>query len=156
MLTICTKSQSIWKYRVYTYCILPIYTDSHFLTIRARNLLIGFPSESPAFCPKMSNWAIPSKTRTNHSFAHFWWATWAICSQSLISSERCERIAHGGSFLVSNLSDLLISLIFGERPELLAHIAQRKWAIVSESLILLTKKRKWAKMSDSLIFNNFF
>ena len=39
----------------------------------------------------------------------------------LISSERLERIAHGHSFLVSDLSGLLTSLIFGERPERFAH-----------------------------------
>ena len=36
---------------------------------------------------------------------------------SLIFGEGPERIAHGCSFLVSDLSDLLTSLIFGERPE---------------------------------------
>ena len=60
------------------------------------------------------------------SFAHFWWETWAICSQTLISSEQPERIAHGRSFLVSELGDLLTSLIFGERPEQFAHIAHQK------------------------------
>ena len=78
--------------------------------------LICFPSELLVFCPKMSKWAIRSKKLAIHSFAHFWWATWAICSRSLISSERCERI------------------IFGEQPERFAHIAQRKWANVCESL----------------------
>ena len=28
------------------------------------------------------------------SFAHFWWATWAIFSWSLIFDERPERFAH--------------------------------------------------------------
>ena len=70
---------------------------------RAGNKLIGFPSKSLVFCLKMSEWAI-------HSFAHFWWATCAIRSQSLISSERLERIALGRSFLVSDLRDSLPSL----------------------------------------------
>ena len=74
---------------------------------RAGNSLIGFPSESLVFCPKMSEWAIRSKKLAIHSFAHFWLAIWAICSQSLISSERPAQIAHGRSFLVSNLSDSL-------------------------------------------------
>ena len=67
---------------------------------------------------KMSEWAIRSKKRAIHSFAHFWWAKWAI-----------------RSFLVSEMSDLLTSLIFGEPNEQFTHIAhqkrgnERKWAI---------------------------
>ena len=88
---------------------------------RAVNLLIGFPSESLIFYPKMSEWAIGSKKQPIHSFAHFWWVTWAVCSRSLSSSERCEQIAHGRSFLVSDLSDWFTSLIVGERPERFTH-----------------------------------
>ena len=77
------------------------------------------------------------------------WATWVICSRLLITSERCERIAHGRSFLVSNL---ITSLIFGERPEQFAHIAERKWAMVSESLTSLTKKED---MSENEQFTHF-
>ena len=113
---------------------------------RAGNSLIGFLSELLVFCKK-GEWAIPSKKRAIRSFAYFWWGTWAICSWSLIFGERPERITHGRSFLVSNL--LLTSLIFGEQPERFAHIAQGKWAIVSESLTSLTKKEE---MSDLLIF----
>ena len=90
-----------------------------YIICRAGNSLIGFPSESLVFCPKMSEWAI-------HSFANFWWATWGIRSRSLISSERCERIIHGRSFFVRDLSDLLTWLIFGERPAQFTQIAQQK------------------------------
>ena len=45
---------------------------------------------------------------------------------SLISSERPERIVHGRSFLVSQMSDLLTSLISSERPERFAHITHQK------------------------------
>ena len=48
------------------------------------------------FFKKMSEWVIHKK-RAIHSFAHFWWVTWAICSHR--------------SFLVSNLSDLRTTLI---------------------------------------------
>ena len=41
--------------------------------------------------------------------------------------ERTERFTHGGSFLVSDLSDSLTSLFFGERSERFAHIAHQKW-----------------------------
>ena len=44
-------------------------------------------------------------------------------SDLLIFGERPARIAHGRSFLVCNLSDLLTLLIFGDRPEQFAHIA---------------------------------
>ena len=66
---------------------------------------------------------------------HFWWVTWVIWSWSLIFREPLERIAHGCSFLVSNLSDWRTSLIFGEWPE--------------DSLTSFTKKEG---MSESLIF----
>ena len=138
----------IWSFvsLVQLYCYIHVFAHHCTCTHRAGNSLIGFPSESLVFCPIMSEWAICSKKLVIHSFAHFWWATWAICSRSLISSERPERIAHGRSFLVSDLSDWLTSLIFGEQHERFAHNAQRKWAIVSESLTLLTKKEeKWEK-----------
>ena len=95
-------------------------------TRRAGNSLIGFPSESLVFCPQMSEWAIRSKKWAIHSLAHFWWVTWAIRSSSLISSECPEQIAHGYSFLVSDLSDSLTSPIFGEQPEQFTHIAHQK------------------------------
>ena len=47
-------------------------------------------------------------------------------SDLLIFGEQPERFAHGRSFLVSDLSDLLTSLIFGEQPERFAHIAHQK------------------------------
>ena len=75
------------------------------------------------FCEKNELMSDLLKKRAICSFAHFWWATWTICSQSLISSERPEQIAHGCLFLLSDLSDLLISLIFYEQPEQFAHIA---------------------------------
>ena len=36
--------------------------------------------------------------------AHFWWATWAIRSRSLICLERFERITHSCSFYLSEMS----------------------------------------------------
>ena len=42
----------------------------------------------------------------------------------LIFGERPERMAHVRSFLLSYLSDSLTSLIFFEQPERLAHIAR--------------------------------
>ena len=53
--------------------------------------LISFPSKSLVFCLKMSEWAIYSKKQVIHSFAYYWWTTWAIRSWSLFSSKRCER-----------------------------------------------------------------
>ena len=94
-------------------------SDQRCSKIRAGNSLIGFPSESLVFYPKMSEWV-------NHSFAHCWWATWAIRSRSLISSGQPEWITHGCSFLVSDLSDLLKMLIFGEQPERFTHITHQK------------------------------
>ena len=59
-------------------------------------------------------------------------------AHSLIFGERPEQIAHGSSFLVSNLSDLLILLIYGDQPERFNHIAYQlltKTENISESLI---------------------
>ena len=55
--------------------------------------------------PKNKKMIYSLKKRAIHSFPHFWWATWAIHSRLLISSEQCEQITHGRSFLVSDLSD---------------------------------------------------
>ena len=59
---------------------------------RAGNSLIGFLSELLVFCEKISEWAIRSKKRPIPSFAHFWWATWAICSWLLFAHQKW--IAH--------------------------------------------------------------
>ena len=50
--------------------------------------------------------------------AHFSWATWAIRSRSLISSEQPERFTHGRSFVLSDLSESLT----------VAHLIWAKWA----------------------------
>ena len=72
---------------------------------RVGNSLIFFLSKSLIFCKKHEQkWAIFSNKWAIRSFANFWWATWAIRSQSLIPSERP-----------------------GERPERFAHFAQREW-----------------------------
>ena len=81
-------------------------------------------------CPKMSDSLIRSFLVSN-------------LSNSLISFERLERIAHGRSFFMSKMSDSLTSQIEFERNERFTHIAHQK-------------REKGAKMSDSLIFSNFF
>ena len=78
----------------------------------------------------MSQWVIRSKKQAIHSFAHFWWATWEIPSHC--------------SFLVSNLSNLLTSLIkkegtseslvWHERPERFPHSHSFVLSDLSESL----------------------
>ena len=74
---------------------------------RVGNLLIKFQSKSLFFCQKseqmrnsLKKWAICS----------FFITTLAIRLQSLIPSEWPEWIAHGRSFVLSNLSNLLTSL----------------------------------------------
>ena len=112
------------------------------LSSRAGNSLIGFLSESPIFCEKMSEWAFCSE-KTSYwlirSFLvsnlsdslmvpHFWWATWP------------KR-----SFLVTNMSYLLTSLIFGEPWAICSHCS----FLVSPELTSVTKNEG---MSESLIF----
>ena len=68
-------------------------------------------------------------------------------SDSLIFGEPPERITHGRSFLVRDLSTSLTLLIFGEGPEHFAHIAhfwRGTWVIRSHSSL---KKSKWANRS---------
>ena len=64
----------------------------------------------------------------NRSFSLFWWAMWAIRSQSLISSERCERIAqvaHQKWAMWANCSGCSPKMSNHER---IAQIAHQKWA----------------------------
>ena len=117
LLTTILLSPMWWNCRPFPFIWLYFTSDRALQSVtfskirRARNSLIGFLSESLVFCDKMSEWAIQlKKTRDSliHSFlvsdlsdllmvAHFWWATWAICSHC--------------SILVSDLSDLLTSFI---------------------------------------------
>ena len=85
------------------------------LIARAGNSLIWFLSESLVFCPKMSvslkkmsNSLIFSERneRCAH-IAHFLWEIWVNHSQSLVSSEWPEQLAHGRSFVLSDLSESL-------------------------------------------------
>ena len=60
------------------------------------------------------------------------WATWAIRSRSLISSERLERFAHSCSFVLINLSKSLA----------VAHLIWAKWANEQMS--------KWAMRNEQI------
>ena len=80
--------------RTFGLCLIWIYKSK----TRAGNSLVGFLSESLIFCEKMSEWAICTK---NERFAH-----------SLIFDEWPEWFAHGCSFLVSALSELLMVAYF--------------------------------------------
>ena len=107
---------------------------------RAGNSLIWFRANC-SFLSKNERMSDSLKKRAIHSFTHFWWAKWAICSHR--------------SFPLSDLSKSLM----------VAHFWWAKWAIrshrsfdlskMSDSLTSLTKKRKWTKMSDSLFFRQF-
>ena len=89
--------------------------------MRVGNPLIRFLSESLIFCEKMSKWAIHSKKRVIRSFAHFWWATWAINSFLMSDLSKLLMVAHfwwatwvihsHPSFLVCDLRDSLTLLI---------------------------------------------
>ena len=86
-----------------------IHPNLQYLPFRAGNSLIGFLSKSLVFCKKVSEWSICS-------FAHFLWA-------------------NGRSLLVSDLSNSLTLLIFGERPERFALTLLTKNEGMSELLI---------------------
>ena len=106
--------------------------DKYMYITRAENSLIGFLSESHVFAKKWANKRFDQK---HEQFAH-----------SLIFGERPERFAHGCSFLVSNLSESLMT----------AHFWWATWAIgshpsflvmdLSDSLTLLTKNEGMSKL----------
>ena len=65
------------------------------------------------------------------------------------------RIAHGSSFLVSNLSDLLTSLIFGELPRRFAYNAHQKGG--NERIAhFLNKKNVYKTHTKKKFFKIFF
>ena len=69
------------------------------------------------FLPKNERMSDSLQKRAIRSFAHFWWATWAIGS---------------------------CSLIYGKQPERFAHIAQFWWATWAIHSHHSPKKREWA------------
>ena len=91
------------------------------------------------FCPKISEWANKSKKWAIHLLAHFLWASWAIRSWSLICLGQPERFAHGRSFPLSNLSNLLT----------VAHLSWAIWANRSQPLIWLEQNERMSKWALS-------
>ena len=93
---------------------------SHWLCGHDNDYVAGLGIHSSVFWA--NRWFFAKKERMSNSlkknkrFAHL-----------LIFGELPERFAHGRSFLVSDLSNLLTLLIFGEWPERFAHIAPQKW-----------------------------
>ena len=99
----------------------------------------------------------------NHSFFEKKWANERFVQKNewfahlLIFGERPERIAHGLSFVVCDLSDLLTSIIFGELPELFAHIAHQKWG--NERIAHFFKEKTYINLLKNKILDfiaNFF
>ena len=110
------KQYSIMDLNFAQICFLTCFWIREYLLllqIWARNLLIGFLSESVVFCEKLSDLSDSLKKT----------------SDSLIRS-----------FLVSDLGDLLTSLIFGEWPERFTHIADQKliFCLEKSCTVLLT------------------
>ena len=97
--------------------------------------------------------------------AHSSWATWENRSWSLICHERPERFAHGHSFELSNLIDLLTvahlswaiwanplqSLIWFEQSEQMGEWANER--IPSPVIITYNKRRKTDKGRSYLLHN---
>ena len=77
--------------------------------------------------------------------AHLSWATWAICSWSLICLDRPERFAHRCSFVLSNLSESL----------LVAHLSWGEiWAKRSQSLIWFERNEHMSDWAMSIWANS--
>ena len=82
----------------------------------------------------------------SHTVAHLSWATWAIRSRLLISSEGPERFTHGRSFVLSYLSKLLT----------FAHLIWAKWA--NEQISDEQIRDKWMSEFPALLklYSNIF
>ena len=78
-------------------------TVKHEQKIRFFSILL---SESPFFVSEGANERF-TKKRAIFSFANLSWVTWANQSHSLICPEGPEQFAHGRSFVLSDLSQLL-------------------------------------------------
>ena len=91
----------------------------------------GLGIRSSVFWAK--KWANERFAQKNERFAHL-----------LLFGEQPEWLAHGRSFLVSNLSESLMVPHFGERPERFAHIAHFWWATWAIRSHRSPKKREWA------------
>ena len=104
-----------WNSEFYKMGFIQSTVKHHSSIIRVGNFLIEFWSKSLTFCQKSEQISNSLKKWVICSFALFWWATWAIRSQLLIPSEQPEQIAHGWSFVLSDLSNLLTSLRRNER-----------------------------------------
>ena len=91
----------------------------------------------------MSKWAIRSKKRAICSFAHFLGATWANRAWSLIFVERPERFADIANYLwATDLTDWLTSLIKKEG--------------ISKSLAFLNLQKTYKKHIKNMILVIFF
>ena len=71
----------------------------------------------------------------NRSIAHLSWATWSNRSRLLICHEQPERLAHGSSFFLSNLSNLLT----------VAHLSWVIWANRSQLLIWFERNERMSE-----------
>ena len=104
----------------HSFTVIVVYVRLSCRITRAGNSLIGFPIRS-------KKWAIHSFAQKNEWFTH-----------SLISSEQPERIAHGPSFVLSDLNNSLR----------VAHFLWATWAIRSFDL---SEMSQWAmsKLANS-------
>ena len=109
---------------------------------RAGNSLIWYLGESLVFCSKMSEWVICSKKWAIHSFAHFWWAKWAIRSHC--------------SFPLSDLSKLLMVAHFWWAKWMISSHRSFDFSEMSNSLTSLTKKEEMSKNERFAHFFEFF
>ena len=76
------------KLTLYTWRKVHQFSRQFFIAPRTGSSIIDFPSESIVFAQK---WVIRSTKRAIHSYAHFWWATWAICSFNLSEMSKWVR-----------------------------------------------------------------
>ena len=109
----------------------------------------------------------------NCSFAYFLWepeqiahlscASWAICSQSLISSERPERFAYVRSFVLSDWANCSQLLIWFEQNERMSNDQMSKFPALQMSNEQMSKfpalqmsdeqTRKFPALANCLFFS---
>ena len=100
------KIKDNWDLIFCKHSIIPVNFD------RVGHSLIGFLCELLVFLRKnkTNNKQMSDLLKKNlaiRSFTHFWWATWANRSWSLIFDKQCEWIPYNRSFVLSDLIELL-------------------------------------------------
>ena len=125
----------------------------YIVSARAENSLISFLSKLLVFCEKNERLSDSLKKRAIRSFAHFWKATWAICSHS---SFKKREWANRSFFMFKKYTkkyDFRLLVKFFLANHSFAHLSWVTWAKRSRSLIC-HERPEWFAHSSSFFLSN--